>query len=353
MNLGVSVVICCHNSAKRLPETLTHLAAQQVPADIPWEIVVVDNASMDETATVAVQSWPATALCPMRVAFEPQPGLRHARIRGIQEARHEVISFIDDDNWVADDWISRVQSIFAENPEVGACGGRSDAVTAISPPAWFENIKGYYATGSQHTRNGDITNTHGTLLWGAGLNLRTAILRKLIEDRFVFILSGREGSRLMAGEDTELCFAIRAMGWRLWYDDTLTLQHFVPGERLRWDYALRLMHGMGKASILFDLYLAALGCPPFDEYPAWKRTWLFQLLKTLRQGGSAALLHPGACFFQPEGASAALRFELIKGRLAMLWEIRGNYQKLTDLIARSTWAQPKGKRIEATHRPVA
>ena len=30
MSDGVSVVICCHNSAERLPETLRHLAAQEI-----------------------------------------------------------------------------------------------------------------------------------------------------------------------------------------------------------------------------------------------------------------------------------------------------------------------------------
>jgi GT2 family glycosyltransferase len=44
---GVSVVVCCHNSASRLPTTLHHLAAQEVPRDLGWEVIVVDNASTD------------------------------------------------------------------------------------------------------------------------------------------------------------------------------------------------------------------------------------------------------------------------------------------------------------------
>ena len=48
--LGVSIVICCHNSAKLLPRTLEHLRAQEVDSTIPWEVIVVDNASTDNTA---------------------------------------------------------------------------------------------------------------------------------------------------------------------------------------------------------------------------------------------------------------------------------------------------------------
>ena len=176
--MSVSVIICCHNSAKRLPETLRHLAAQQVPAAIPWEVVVIDNASTDDTATLAPAIWPASALAPLRVVAEPQAGLRHARIRGIREARHEIISFIDDDNWVAPDWVQRVEALFA-NPEVGAAGGRSEAVTEIPPPPWFESIQELYAIGRQHPRDGDVTDASGTLLWGAGLNLRASAARHL------------------------------------------------------------------------------------------------------------------------------------------------------------------------------
>ncbi|HEY0257611.1 MAG TPA: glycosyltransferase, partial [Candidatus Methylacidiphilales bacterium] len=263
MKPGVSVVICCHNSAKRLPETLRNLAAQEISPDLPWEVIVVDNASTDDTATVARNSWAATS-SPLRVVAEPKAGLCHARIRGIQEAQHEIISFLDDDNWAAPDWIRRVQAIFSSRPEVGACGGRINAVCEISPPSWFESLRGNYAVGPQHSETGDITNDPGTLLFGAGLNLRTAAIRELFDKGFVFLMSGRDGNRLLAGEDTELCFALRALGWHLWYDDALQLRHFIPKERLRWDYARRLMQGMGKASILFELYLLALDRPPFQ-----------------------------------------------------------------------------------------
>ena len=52
---GVSVVICCYNSAERLPRTLTHLAAQRVSEKLPWEVIVIDNASQDKTGEVALK----------------------------------------------------------------------------------------------------------------------------------------------------------------------------------------------------------------------------------------------------------------------------------------------------------
>src|SRR5260221_14664859 len=54
---GVSVVICCYNSAARLPETLKHLARQVVPPSIPWEGILVNKASRDDTTDVAARVW--------------------------------------------------------------------------------------------------------------------------------------------------------------------------------------------------------------------------------------------------------------------------------------------------------
>ena len=339
MSGGVSVVVCCHNSAERLPETLKHLAAQQVPKDIPWEIVVIDNASTDNTAETALRCWPAKWPAPLRVVSEPLAGLSHVRIKGILEARLEIISFIDDDNWPSVDWITRVTTLFANRPKIGALGGRIEAVCEIIPPDWFESVQKHYAVGRQHSQSGDITNVQGTLLCGAGLNLRTAAVRKLFEDGFVFMMSGRKGNRILMGEDTELCFALRASGWRIWYDDDLVLRHFIPKERLQWNYALRLMRGMGESSTLLELYLFALNGPPFGAYAAWKKTWFFQTCKILRQFVAFLLFHPDARRQESEGSIAALEREKLKGQLDAVWGLRGRYAKLQEAIRQAAWAK--------------
>lgn len=103
--LSVSIVICCHNSAKRLPDTLKHLLIQEVPDNLQWEVIVVDNVSTDNTAQVARSLWPDDAPAPLQVVSEPEPGLSNARKRGFMEAKYELVSFVDDENWLAPDWV--------------------------------------------------------------------------------------------------------------------------------------------------------------------------------------------------------------------------------------------------------
>jgi glycosyltransferase involved in cell wall biosynthesis len=334
LRAGLSVVICCYNSAGRLPETLRHLRTQYNPEDIDWEVIVIDNASTDATAQVARDNWPVGVRVPMRVVREERAGLSSARIRGVAEAHFDVISFIDDDNWVPTDWIARVGALFAEHPEVGVSGARCEPEPEVAPPPWFERIQAFYATGSQHKSSGDVTDTRGTLLWGAGLSVRTQAMCSLFDGPFNFLMSDRTAENMASGGDTELCYALREAGWRFWYDDTLVLRHFVPQARLTWPYALRLMSGLGASSAMYDLYLQALRRPPFARYPAWKRTWLFQFFKALKDTLVLLVLHPMACLTKPEGSSPALQFQVAKGKIGRLVKLAGGYQGLRAQIRR-------------------
>src|ERR1700722_4190557 len=198
MPLGVSVVICCHNSAERLPKMLAHLSAQKVPAGVPWEVLVVDNASTDATAEVARQHWPKDARASLRVVGEPQPGLTHARERGFAEATGDIISFIDDDNWVCPEWVATVSDVMTTRTDVGACGGTGEAEPKTNLPWWFETFQGDFAVGPQGAEPGDVTWTRG-YLWGAGLSIRKAAWSQLIEKGYRSLLPDRQGASLSAG----------------------------------------------------------------------------------------------------------------------------------------------------------
>jgi glycosyltransferase involved in cell wall biosynthesis len=132
--LGVSVVICTYNGAQRLPQTLAHLRAQQVPKETAWEVLLIDNASTDDTAEAARKCWPDDKPTQLRIVREPRIGLSNARDRAFLEARHEVVSFVDDDNWVDPDWVQVVGEIMSADPELGAIGGVNDAVAEVDFP---------------------------------------------------------------------------------------------------------------------------------------------------------------------------------------------------------------------------
>lgn len=246
---GVSVVICCHNSAQRLSETLAHLARQQAPPEIAWEVLVVDNASTDDTVEIARRAWPGNAPAALRITHEPNLGLAHARRRGFLESRFELVSFVDDDNWVCDDWVAQVARIMDRHPQVGLLGGSATAVPEGPVPAWFAAHSGSFAVGEQAHAPGECRH-----LWGAGLTIRKAVWLQLRDAGFVPALAGRRGSSLTAGEDSEICLAAALAGWHLYYEPELKLHHFIPSSRLTWDHLRKLYRGFGAARVYLPLY---------------------------------------------------------------------------------------------------
>jgi glycosyltransferase involved in cell wall biosynthesis len=249
---GVTVIICTFNGASMLPETINRLNMQEVGSGIPWEVIVVDNACTDNSSQIAQQVW-ARSDATLTVVKEPVPGLSFARNRGVCEARFEYISFIDDDNWVAEDWVHNVYNVFRDRPDINICGGQVRAACEVDPPHWFHNYANCYAVGKQCETTGCVPNHRG-YLFGAGLTLRRSAFRSLLEQGFRSLLSDRTGDMILAGGDSEICYAFRLAGWKLWYQENLKIQHFIPEHRLTWEYFCKMQQGFGAAYLVLETY---------------------------------------------------------------------------------------------------
>lgn len=239
---GISVIICCYNSAERLPETLKYLALQQIPPDTSWEIIVVDNASVDDTMKVAREQW-NTYTVPyvnFKTLEELRPGKNHALETGIINAAYELILICDDDNWLRDDYIDRALRIMRSAPAIGAAAGQSVAVTDGAIPDWFETVQYSYAVGKQSETTGYIDKKK--TLWGAGMVFKKALYNRVYLNSPSF-LTGPKANTLARGEDVEFCMRLRILGYDLYYDEDLFFKHYMPQERLTSAYRQRFFEG--------------------------------------------------------------------------------------------------------------
>jgi len=249
--LGVSLVIVVYNGADRIEKTLQYIQKQQVQSQFPWEVVVVDDASTDNTVPVVENAWHSET--PLKITTAFHRGTAYARIIGIGEASYEYISFIDDDNHIADNWVETVYQAFRSNSNISMCGGENTAVFEAPPPSWFHSVAHCYAIGKQGKKTEEITDPEG-VLWGAGLSFRKSVFLKLQLAGYSVKLRGRSDKNMMAGEDTELCLAFKAGGYRIWYVEALRLNHFMPAGRITWENAKKLFIGLGNAEFILDLY---------------------------------------------------------------------------------------------------
>jgi GT2 family glycosyltransferase len=330
MEFGVSVVICSYNGAARLPATLEHLKNQQDCAHLKWEVLIVDNASTDGTAEVARRCWTDDRSVAMRIVRESRLGLALARECALEHVSYELVSFIDDDNWVSERWVRRVAEVMTAHPEAAAIGAYCEAVPEIAPPQWFARFKNYYAIGPEYGRGTEVP-----MLWGAGLNLRKSVWRGLRAGGFKFLTTAQ-------CEDQEICLAARLAGWKLWFDPELRLQHFIPAGRLTWDYFRALQRKRTSCLVAIDPYLAVLDKPDVPGRATSNGgVWLRQFGLTARNLLLNLLRRPHKVFGRSspryEGDDDVLRIENYLGRLDGLLRERRTYARNLDLVSDAPW----------------
>lgn len=109
----ISAVVPAHNEENWIGNTLKSLNNQSYPGD--YEILVVDNASEDDTASVARSNG-------ARVVYEPEKGYTTARQTGFEQAKGSIVAMTDADTIVSTNWLeAAANSLGAENT-VGAFG---------------------------------------------------------------------------------------------------------------------------------------------------------------------------------------------------------------------------------------
>ncbi len=328
---GVSVAICTYNGASRLPATLEHLRAQVVSPEIPWEVIVIDNASTDDSAGVARRCWPEDSPTQLRIIREPKLGLSNARVRAFCEARHEIVSFIDDDNWVSQDWVEIVSSVMRENPDVGALGSLVYPVCEVNPPQWFEAFRHRYAT----LTAADFAKIDKlVILHGAGLSVRKAAWEELIAKGFRFSVPGRIGKKLSGCEDTELTCALKLADWRLYIEPRLSMRHFLSANRLTWKYLRRLSREGGAAELDAYFFVHQTGDSGLVDHLSQFWFWHFLL------AGASIVRRPAAVLgliLGREGDRAILDAEGLYGRMVNLLRLRSGYARKRREVREASW----------------
>lgn len=257
MQKGISVIVCCFNSSLRLPETIRHLAIQQIDNLIPWEIIIINNASTDSTVKTAINEWAKyNVSADFYVVNEHKEGLIFARQKGIQVANYEYLVFCDDDNWLQSDYLNYAYQLMQEIPEAGAVGGQGEIVTNGIIPGWWVKEKNSFAVGTQASQSGDITKRG--YLWGSGIVTRKCVLEKVFNPRYPFLLTGRKGTLIMSGDDIEICNRIVLLGYKLFYSDKLCFKHYIPKERLTDSYLSVLYSGFKSTYDIQKKYSMAI-----------------------------------------------------------------------------------------------
>ncbi len=280
--LAVSVVLCTKDPRPDiLARVLASLDRQTLWRD-QWELVLVDNASDPPVDVTAHPSRP-------RVVVEPTPGLGAARSAGIAAAAADLLVFVDDDNFLAADYLERAVAIAAAEPRVGLFGGVSVAELESPIPPWKRPVLPYLGVRD----HGPTPITAFADHWGEWEPIGAGMVaRRPVAERFARMRAespdarrlGRAGSSLLSGEDALFARAAHRLGFSCSYQPALRLTHYLKRDRLRVRYLARLLAGHGRSFVLLG---RSLGQPTADLK---LRTAVARLLHRLRTAGRAGAI---------------------------------------------------------------
>ena len=129
----LSVIVCTYNRVDYLKDMIASFYAQEKLGDHSFEFIVVDNNSSDRTAEVCETFANESGF---RYVSEPQQGLSFARNRGLEEAKGDLVAYLDDDVLVSSGWIDALLQAFSET-DASVVGGRSLIRFESEAPPWF------------------------------------------------------------------------------------------------------------------------------------------------------------------------------------------------------------------------
>jgi glycosyltransferase involved in cell wall biosynthesis len=245
----VSVVIPTHNpNPDRFRRIIGAVRDQDFPSH-QRELIVVDNGSQPRLDAKIL----ATELgLGITVVNEGRLGLTPARIRGIRQARGEVIVFVDDDNVLATDYLSVAASRFEADPKLGACGGKALPEFETTPPDWtreFWHMLAIRDLGPESLRASGASSYPECAPIGAGMAVRRQLALNWateIEYDQVRMRLDRFGKSLASGGDNDLVLTVLEQGFDVEYVPELVLTHLVSARRTTTNYLARLNYASSR-----------------------------------------------------------------------------------------------------------
>jgi glycosyltransferase involved in cell wall biosynthesis len=201
----ITVVIPTWNRGQRLHTTLESLAGQTLATD-RYEVVVIDDGSVDDTSAVAERFARAHSQLDVRCLRQRNGGVNSARNAGIRAARAQIVSFLDDDESAPPRHLERIVQLLGAHPDVAGVGGpyREAAGTRLRTCAKCSvGAVQLPVTGTGETRR----------LLGGNMSLRRSAFDEV--GMFDEVLSGR-------GDETEW---FHRAGLRFLYVEDLFIWH--------------------------------------------------------------------------------------------------------------------------------
>ena len=215
-DISVSIIIPCFNEEETIASTIDSIIYMGEQINFPYEIILVDNKSDDDSAEIARDMGAKVVFC----AADTVSGVRN---EGAYWATGRVLLFLDSDVILDKSWAKRfcqvVTMVINERVVVGS--------HCAVPPNLEGIFKEWYLRIQEDTRDTHIGTGH------------------MLVSRKLFYQLGQFDPTLASGEDYDFCKKAMSEGCRLIVDKNLIAYHMGYPTKIKDFIKRELWHGEG------------------------------------------------------------------------------------------------------------
>src|SRR5215510_5300388 len=255
--MDLSIIIPTHNRAALMARAVRSAFALHYPSD-RYEIIVVDNASTDNTPEMLESLQNEAAGNVLRYVREDRLGLHNARHAGARAAEGKLLLFTDDDATFDSGWAKAYVEVFARHAAMMAAGGPVRPLWETDPPQWLldyiseSKIFGILSIMEPYT---NFRLDPNGFFFGVNMAIRREVL---------FELGGFNpesfGDIWLGDGETGLNRKLWKRGFLIGYVPDAVVYHHIPPQRMTIDYFRRRMANEGACEVYANCH---------DGIPSW------------------------------------------------------------------------------------
>lgn len=242
---STSIIVCAYTE-KRWDDLISALDSLCQQSLKPGEIILVIDHNEALYARASETFSDVTLL-----KNQHERGLSGARNTGIEQAKGDIIAFMDEDAAAEPNWLEKLVDHYQDNSVVGV-GGQIIPTWLNSEPRWFP-AEFHWVVGCTYTGMPETAAQVRNLI-GCNMSFR----REVFEQIGVFREGiGRVDTLPVGCEETELCIRVNQKwsGRHLLYEPQAKVLHRVPDSRANWRYYFSRCFSEGISKALISRYI--------------------------------------------------------------------------------------------------
>jgi glucosyl-dolichyl phosphate glucuronosyltransferase len=240
--LKISVVICTYNRADFIELALYSLY-QQTLSKAYFEVIIVNNNSVDHTETVCSSFIHKHYDAHFFYLNELQQGASYARNTGAALAKAPLLCFMDDDAVAAPNYLEKIIAFFYSHTDAGGLGGKIIPRYIPEEPKWMSHFV------SSMVGNFNYSNEVVVFAPNKYPLESNMVIKKTDFDAingFNTALPGVMGTLRIGGEGKDFFLRLKALGRVIYYDPAIVVEHIVETKKLTPTYLYSVASGYGR-----------------------------------------------------------------------------------------------------------